>query len=140
MVDLLQGALMRERQHFTFYQQAQFLLKGLFRLYLGEFFKKEMSGELEHMQVFADKIVALGGTPTVELYPIDSDSLTTPLNMLKGAIKMERDVLSYYHSMYPAAEKYAEVYGDMSIVLLLEDNIEDSTRDVEEIEKLASLT
>ena len=137
MIDLLQGALMRERQHFNFYQHAQYVLKGLFRLYLGDFFKKEMHGELEHMQVFADKIVALGGIPTIESYALNASDFSTPLKMINAAIKMEREVISFYHSMYPSAEKYAETYDDLSIVLLIEDNIEDSTRDVEEMEKLA---
>jgi len=135
MIDLLNMALQHERKHFNFYLQAMLTLVGPERLYLLPLLEKEMHGELEHIRLFGDKILSLGGTPGVEVPPYPSH-IRRMDEVLKTAIEFEREVLAVYHKMYPLAEQYNEEHNDMSIVLLLEDQIEDSTKDVEEMEKL----
>jgi bacterioferritin (cytochrome b1) len=138
MINLLNAALEHERKHFNFYLQSMLTLRGHSRLFFLHFLEKEMHGELEHIRLFGDKIAALGGTPTTTV-PEYPNSLTCMKDILNTAISFEREVLAFYHSIYPKAEEYASLHQDMSIVLLLEEQIEDSTKDVEEMEKMFHL-
>ena len=135
MIALLNTAMKHERKHFGFYLQAGLTLQGVSRLYLGSFLKEEMKGELEHIHMFGEKIVAMGGVPTTDCFSYP-ENLTTSGDTLRYARDMEREVLAFYHEIYPKAEEFADHHKDMSIVLLLEEQIEDSTHDVEEIEKM----
>jgi bacterioferritin (cytochrome b1) len=134
MIERLNEVLKHERQHFNYYLQASMEISGLERQYLKPLFEKEMAGELEHIRLFGDKIVALGGKPDTEALPFALPSSAKAI--LDRAVTMEREVLRVYHHFYEEAETYADLFGDLSIVLLLEENIEHTTADVEEMEKL----
>jgi bacterioferritin (cytochrome b1) len=139
MVGSLQNVLCHERKHFNFYLQALMEVVGFERVYLKPFLEREMHSELDHIRMFGDKIVALGGIPTTEAYPFSFGGLAGRPNahtVIETAIKMETEILAVYHELYPKAEKFAEIFGDMSIILLLEDNIEHTTEDLEEMEKI----
>lgn len=133
----LNEILAQECAHFTHYFHSLLNIKGIERAVLGPIFKKEMESELNHMQEFGHKIVSLGGTPSV-VFPIPK-AFKTANEMLVEAIRMEREILHIYHKVYSIAEAYGETYGDMSVMLLLEENIEHTTKDVEELEKLRIL-
>lgn len=135
MVAALQDILQHEREHFSFYLQASMVITGYERLFLKPFLEKEMASELEHVKLFGDKIMSMGEFPTIECLPCQIVT-SNGRHILEAAIKMEREVLSIYHRVYPFAEEYAEEFKDMSIVLILEENIEHTTADVEEMEKI----
>jgi len=139
MIDCLNEVLRHERKHFNFYQYAGFMIQGWERVFLKPLLDREMAGELEHVKMFAEKIVALEGTPTLEAKtwePELNPQLKHAAVILTYAVRMEREVLALYHSLYEEAEKFADVFKDKSIVLLLEENIEHTTADVEEMEKI----
>lgn len=137
MIVVLNEIIKHERKHFTYYQHCHLMIRGYERMILGPVFEKEMNSELEHVCEFSAKVVSLGGIPTLEMNePITVTCGFDHRKMLEGAIAMEREVLKVYHYFYPKAEKYGEENGDMSIALLLEENIEHTTHDVEELEKL----
>lgn len=143
LLNKLQEILTHERGHFNFYLQASMVCRGPSRLYIKPLFEKEMASELEHIRQFGDKIVAMGEHPTQEVKPVFCGNdfkgwLATP-DLVKLAVEMERAVLRLYHEVYPLAEEYGEAFGDMSVALLIEENIEHTTADVEELEKLVSL-
>lgn len=140
MVTILNDILRHERKHFMFYQHATYMTRTVMRLILNPFWEKEMQGELEHMKLFADKIVALGGVPTLEYHEFPTTVFDNPMHTLQYAAHMEQEVLTLYHTVYPKAQEYADEHGDMSIALLLEENIEDSTADLEEIKKLIAVS
>lgn len=136
----LQHILKHERKHFNFYLQASMELRGLERLYLKPLLEKEMASELEHIRQFGEKIVALGGEPSHEAYAFhlghNLGEVPRCHHVLREAIRMEREILAIYHDLYSKAEKFAEVFKDMSIALMLEENIEHTTADVEEMERM----
>ncbi len=140
IVSELQEVLRHERKHFNFYLQASMEIRGYERLFLKPLFEKEMESELQHVREFGDKIVAMGGTPTKDSHSFSlGGSLGTPptgRSILVAAIKMEREILGVYHKLYPTAERFASVFNDMSVALILEENIEHTTKDVEEMEKI----
>ncbi|MBI3973563.1 MAG: ferritin-like domain-containing protein [Chloroflexi bacterium] len=67
LIRLLNGDLSREYQAAVMYVTYAALVAGPFRPQLAAFFKREVPDELAHAQFLADKIAALGGTPTTEL-------------------------------------------------------------------------
>lgn len=135
MVKRLNEIIINERTHFNFYLQASLVVKGMERLYLKPLFEKEMMSELEHIREFGDKVVALGGTPATESLSFYQES-NDGKDLLSQAIIMELQVLQLYHELYPFAEEYAQLHNDKSIMLLLEDNIEHTTKDMEEMKKI----
>lgn len=136
MKKILQTILKHERKHFNFYLQSSMELKGVERLYLKPFLEKEMTNELEHIRQFGEKIVSLGDVPSREAYDFYLKENPDYKDVLTEAIRMEREILNVYHNFYGEAEKYAAMCQDMSIVLLLEENIEHTTADVEEMERM----
>jgi ferritin-like protein len=96
-----------------------------------------MHSELEHVRQFGDKLVAMDEMPCTDVKTIKLDGQwLSSSEIVRAAVDMERDVLKLYHDVYPLAEEYGAMFGDMSIALLLEENIEHTTADVEEMEKL----
>jgi bacterioferritin (cytochrome b1) len=140
MIDLLNTIVKHERKHFSFYQYCFLMIRGYERVILGPIFEKEMRSELEHLLAFSSKVVALGGVPSADCEPylVVADGRNHSA-MLHSAIAMEREVLRVYHDAYIKAEEYAVAHNDMSIALLLEENIEHTTQDVEELEKLLNI-
>ena len=135
MVSSLNEIIKHERKHFNFYLQALMTIKGAERQYLKPLLEAEMNGELSHIRMFGDKVVAYGGLPTTECLSYPSNC-QTGTQVLGAAIEMERAVLVEYHNLYPKAEDFALLNADMSVVLMLEENIEHTTADVEEMEKI----
>lgn len=139
MIFSLNNILKHERKHFNFYLQALLELRGVDRVIFTPLLEKEMKSELEHIRLFGDKIVALGGKPTKEseIFKLENENgEITWKSVLRNAIDMEMEILRIYHYIYQLAEEYSKDYSDMSIVLLLEENIEHTTADVEEMKKI----
>lgn len=136
VIDKLQEIYKHEHHHFNFYLQASLVCYGPSRLYYKPLFEKEMASELEHICEFGEKIVSLGQTPTTERLLFNIYREASNEQLIQMAIDIERNVLKLYHEVYPIAEQFAEVFQDKSIMLLLEENIEHTTKDVEELEKL----
>jgi ferritin-like protein len=65
MIDLLNGDLASEYAAVIQYLTYAAKVTGPNRNELSEFLQEEIAGETEHAKFLADKIVALGGTPTV---------------------------------------------------------------------------
>ena len=63
-IALLNEDLAREYQAVITYSTYASSVPGLYRQELREFFTAEITDELGHAQILADKIVTLGGRPT----------------------------------------------------------------------------
>lgn len=106
------------------------MVTGLDRPQLSEFFDSEIPEELEHAKFLANKIAALGGTPTVEPRPVKV--VTDSRQMLEAVLEAEKQTISDYKER----AKQAEEYGDIGLMVQLEDQILDETHHKEEVEKL----
>lgn len=106
------------------------MVTGLDRPQLSEFFDSEIPEELEHAKFLANKIAALGGTPTVEPRPVKV--VTDSRQMLEAVLEAEMQTISDYKER----AKHAEEYGDIGLMVQLEDQILDETHHKEEVEKL----
>jgi bacterioferritin len=102
-------------------------VQGRARLELREFFEGEIPDELGHAQILADRIVALGGTPTVE--PAKVKHAKTAREMLQNALQDEVDTIE----RYVERRKQAEALGHHGMVVDLDDLIRDESNHRDEI-------
>lgn len=106
------------------------LCSGPYRQEIRQFFESEIPDELGHAQFLADKIVALGGTPTSEPAPVEVT--TDNREMFAMALKAERDTVQRYETRVAQAESL----GQTGLKVRLEDLIVDETQHAEEIERI----
>jgi bacterioferritin len=102
-------------------------VQGQWRVELRQFFESEIPDELGHAQILADKIVAIGGTPTTVSKPVkQADS---PRQMLENALKDEADTVK----RYVLRRKQAEEVGEYGLAVDLDDLIRDESNHHDEI-------
>lgn len=103
---------------------------GPYRPQLADFFLQEVPDEQAHAQFLANKIVALGGTPTTE--PVAVKATETNREMLEAVLVAERKAIEGYSKRAEEAEEF----GDKGLAVQLEDMIKDETSHAEETERI----
>lgn len=130
LIDALNVDLAHEYQAVLMYNSFAALVSGIHRPILREFFAQEVPEELSHAQFLAEKITALGGTPTVEPAPFELTTSTE--GMLRMALEAETETIA----RYVERRQQAEDFGDFGLAADLDDILSDETRHKEETEKL----
>jgi bacterioferritin len=128
IIDKLNECLRHEWTGVAQYSQAGFLVAGLWReVYSGLFFDsaKESFG---HARLVGEKIVALGGVPTVERNPIKQSE--DVLEMLKVGLEFETKAVKFYSEALALAE------GDRALVVWLEDMLNEEQEGVDKITRI----
>jgi bacterioferritin len=100
---------------------------GPFRQELREFFADEIPDELGHAQLLADKIVALGGTPTVRVAEVKVTD--DPKEMLQNALADEEATIV----RYVERRRQAEEAGEPGLAVDLDDVIADESKHRDEL-------
>ncbi len=103
---------------------------GPYRPQLSQFFLAEVVDEQGHAQYLANKIAALGGTPTTTPRPVplpDGDRA-----MLEAVVAAEQRATE----AYVQRAKDAEAYGDKGLAVQLEDFIRAESSHVEETQRI----
>jgi bacterioferritin len=130
---LLEGLnedLAAEYQAVIMYRTYASLVSGPYRQDLREFFEGEIPDELGHAAFLADKIVALGGTPTVEPKPV---ALTKDnKEMLENALQGEVETIE----RYTKRAQQAEEAGELGIKLQIENMIVDESTHRDDIRRM----
>ena len=103
---------------------------GPFRQELRSFFAGEIPDELGHAQLLADKIVALGGTPTVQA--ADVKNTDDPKQMLQNAFDDEVATIARYVERRRQAEE-AQEFG---LAVALDELIADETSHRDELRQV----
>jgi bacterioferritin len=127
MIDALNKAVALEHAASLQYKQHALLVRGLWRKVFADFFAAESRSALDHASKFGQKIVALGGVPTVEVGAMVRQSLDVE-EMLRQDLALERDALQAYLEAWTLAE------DDVALRTMLETHIESEQRDIEELE------
>ena len=130
LIDGLNTDLAHEYQAILMYNSYASMVYGMHRPTLKQFFESELPEELTHAQLLADKITALGGTPTTEPVPIEL--VDEPKAMLEQVLEAEAETIERYVKRREQAEE-AKEYG---LATELDDIIRDETEHEEETEKL----
>jgi bacterioferritin len=121
LIDGLNEDLAAEYQAVILYRTYAALVTGPNRQELRDFFEAEIPDELGHAALLADKIVALGGTPTVVPAPVPMAK--TNREMLENALQGEVDTIERYTRRIGQAE----AAGELAIKLQLENLIVDES-------------
>jgi bacterioferritin len=130
VVELLNSALSLEYSAVVQYNQHRFLLTGRERQVYADFFTDASKEAHKHVTRLGDKIVALGGVPTVE--PGVIRQATSLDEMLHQDLALEREALAAYLKAWEAAE------NNRPLRFWLEDIIRSEQLHIDELEKLSS--
>ncbi len=127
-VKKLNEILSHEWTGFAQYCQQAFVVQGVWREVYSTMFQESADECVTHARLVGDKIVALGGVPTIERNKVhQTDNLE---EMLKNSHQFEKDAVAHYAK---ALEICAD---DRPLVVLLEDLILEEQAGVDEIGKL----
>jgi bacterioferritin len=130
LIDGLNEDLAAEYQAVIMYRTYASLVRGPFRQELKAFFEGEIPDELAHAAFLADKIVALGGTPTTDVPPVAV--ARDNREMLENALQAEVDTIERYTRRIDQAE----AVGDISVKVQLEDLIVDESKHRDDIRRM----
>jgi bacterioferritin len=122
--------LSAEYQAVVMYRTYAALVSGPWRQELRAFFEKEIPDELGHAALLADRVVALGGTPSVTVgpVPIPRDAR----EMLENALQAEVDTIERYIRRIAQAD----ACGELSIRVQLENLVVDESTHRDEIRRM----
>jgi ferritin-like protein len=145
LVGKLQNDMLNEFRHWQFYMHASMVVRGLHREEMGEFFTKQASSEMNHIQQFGKMIIGLGGEIPVRdtnLYYTSENKKVyfdynkkDPNSLLQFAKEMEAEVVNNYTVRHQEAESLNDSDG-MWVAIFLEDQIQDSRQDLDNIKEM----
>lgn len=131
LIENLNTALGLEIAGVIQYTQHSFLVSGKDRIVFSEFFRDQAEEAQKHANFLGDKIVALGGIPTVEpaviRQSVDLDE------MLKQDLELEREAMAAYMDAWKSCDD-----GDLPQKFWLEGQVAEEQNHIEELEKLTS--
>ncbi len=127
VIEALNKAVALEHTASLQYNQHALLVRGLWRKVFADFFGAESHSALDHARKFGQKIVSLGGVPTIEVGATVRQSLDVQ-EMLRQDLELERQAMQAYLAAHALAE------DDVALRTMLEDHIEQEQRDLEELE------
>lgn len=131
LIEYLNKALSLELAGVIQYSQHSYLVTGIEREIYKGFFRDQAEEAQSHAEFLGDKIVALGGIPTVEPSMIRQ---STDLNeMLKQNLELEREAMSAYMNAWNSCGE-----EDIPTKFWLEGQIAEEQTHIEELEKLTS--
>ncbi len=130
LIDGLNEDLAAEYQAVVMYRTYAALVTGPYRGELRNFFAGEIPDELGHAALLADKVVALGGTPTTDVKPVPTPRSNR--EMLENALKAEVETIERYTKRI----EQAEACGELSIKIQLEDLIVDESGHRDDIRRM----
>ena len=127
MIDALNKAVALEHTAVMQYKQHALLVSGLWRKEYEGFFSDQSESAHGHARKFGQKVVILGGIPTVELgAPIRQS--TDLEEMLNQDLELERAALRAYMDAHALAD------DNLPLRVMLENQIEAEQADIEELE------
>ncbi len=130
LIEGLNVDLANEYQAVMMYITYAATVSGIHREELKEFFLKEVPEELRHAQFLADKVAALGGTPTTQPAPVPP--ARDAKEMLRNVLQAETETIQRYVERM----KQAEAFGDYGLANDLQEIISEETRHKEDTEKI----
>ncbi|MDM7920786.1 MAG: ferritin-like domain-containing protein [Pyrinomonadaceae bacterium] len=131
LIENLNKALACELAGVIQYSQHSYLVSGTDREVFKGWFRDQAEEAQDHAEVLGDKVVALGGIPTVE--PAAIRQSTELKDMLRQALELEREAMAAYMAAWAACDD-----NDLPQKFWLEGQISDEQMHIEELEKLTS--
>jgi bacterioferritin len=130
LIEAMNDQLAAEYQAMIMYLHYSAVVTGPYRPELISFFQPEVLGEQVHVQYLADKISAMGGTPTTTPKPVPHSSDAKQL--LQYVLEAEeKAVRAYAHII-----KLADEVGEIGIRVQMENFLQDETHHRDETQKI----
>jgi len=126
LIGILNEAVSLEYTAVIQYNQHSVLVTGRDRVLFEGFFKNSAQESLGHAKMWAERIVYLGGVPSVEVGDIRQSS--NVMEMLEMDLEIEQKAVETYTRAHRACKHEPTRY-------MLENHILDEDKDVEEIKK-----
>lgn len=130
LIEGLNEDLRGEFQAIIMYRLYASMVQGPFRQELRAFFANEIPEEMNHAQLLADKISALGGTPAAEPAPVKV--VSDPKAMLEAALDAELGTIE----RYVRRRTEAEAAGEPGLAAEFDTLIADETRHRDELRQI----
>jgi bacterioferritin len=130
LIDAMNDQLSAEYQAIIQYLQYSAVVTGPYRPELVTFFQSEIPGEQVHAQYLADKISALGGTPTTTAKPVPMATETREL--LQNVVEAEEEAVAAYTRLIQLADEL----GEIGIRIQMENFVQDESTHRDEIRKI----
>lgn len=130
LIECMNRALALELAGAIQYTQHSFLVTGIEREVYRKFFRDQAEEAHGHTYDLGDKIVSLGGVPTVE--PAMILQSTELAEMLKMDLQLEREALAAYMAAWELCDDHKPTQ------FWLEERISEEQIHVEELEKLTN--
>lgn len=127
LIAVLNEAVSLEYTAVVQYNQHSVLVMGRDRVLFEGFFKNSAQEALGHAKMWAERIVYLGGVPSVEVGDIRQSS--DVLEMLEMDLDIEQRAVEVYTRAHRVCKHEPTRY-------MLENHIQDEDKDVEEIKKM----
>jgi bacterioferritin (cytochrome b1) len=127
LIGILNEAVSLEYTAVIQYNQHSVLVTGRDRVLFEDFFKDSAKESLQHAKMWAERIVYLGGVPSVEVGDIRQSSNVT--EMLEMDLQLEQRAVEVYSRAHRVCKHEPTRY-------MLENHILDEDKDVEEIKKI----
>ncbi|HEY8559859.1 MAG TPA: ferritin-like domain-containing protein [Pyrinomonadaceae bacterium] len=131
LVENLNKALSLELAGVIQYSQHSYLVTGKDREIFKDYFRDQAEEAQDHAESLGDKIVALGGIPTVEPAMIRQSADVE--EMLKQDLELEREAMATYMAAWASCGE-----EDLPQKFWLEERIAEEQLHIEELEKLTS--
>ena len=128
VIDKLNEALRHEWTGVAQYAQAGFVVSGLWREVYGDKFHDDAKESFKHATLVGDKIVALGGVPTVERNPVkQSQDL---MELLQNGLEFETKAVKLYTELLTLTE------DDRALTVFIENILEEEQEGVDEYTRI----
>ena len=127
LIELLNDALARELRAQAMYAHYAAYVKGIHRLHLKPYFESEAAESVLHAQTVRNALVRLGGIAVTERSTQAIEHSTDYREMLREALKTERESQAAYQRILPLLKEDEELYDAIEQILFAEE------RSVEEL-------
>ena len=128
IIDKLNEILRHEWTGVAQYSQASFVVTGLWREVYSAMFLDSAKESFVHAQLIGDKIVAIGGVPTIERNAIKQSNDVQ--EMLEHGLAFESGAVNLYNEALRLSE------GDRALEVYLEDILKQEQQGVDDLTKL----
>jgi len=126
LIGILNEAVSLEYTAVIQYNQHSVLVMGRDRVLFEGFFKDSAKESLQHAKMWAERIVYLGGVPSVEIGNVRQS--TNVMEMLEIDLELEQRAVEVYTRAHRVCKHEPTRY-------MLENHIQEEDNDVEEIKK-----
>lgn len=129
LVEGLNGALQNELGNVIRYLHHSFLVTGVNRGPLVEFFREKARESFTHATALGEKIVALGGHPTIKVPPMKEIGHRNTEEMLREEMQAEKQEVQAYIKLLRL------VGDDIALEFMLKEIIKDEQEGIDDLQR-----